>query len=145
MWRGRSHLSDSRGFTLIELMVVLLILGILALIALPSFIGQRAKGHDTEAQSTIRSAQMALRTYETDHDTFAATRADLEKIEPSISSASADFAISGTGTTFTLTERSASGTDFTLERDASGVITRTCSIPARGLCRAAADADGNRW
>ena len=61
MWRGRSHLSDSRGFTMVELLVVLLILGILALIALPSFIGQRAKAHDTEAQSTIRSAQMALR------------------------------------------------------------------------------------
>lgn len=130
---------------MVELLVVVLLLGIIALIALPSFLGQRPKAHDAEARAMIRAAQLALRTYETDHDTFNATRAALEAIEPAIGDASSGFAVSGTATTYRITEHSDSGTDFTLARDASGIVTRTCTSPGRGLCRAAPDADGNRW
>jgi type IV pilus assembly protein PilA len=136
---------DERGFTLVELLVILLLMGILAMIALPSFIGQRAKGQDTEAQTMIRTAQIALRTYETDRDTFAATRAQLEAIEPSLGEATADFSVSGTATTYTISEKSTSGTTFTLERDASAATKRTCSVPGHALCRSTADASGNRW
>jgi type IV pilus assembly protein PilA len=138
-------ITDDRGFTMVELLVVVLMVSILALIALPSFIGQRTKGHDAEAHAIIRTAQLAVRTYETDHDTFNATRADLEAIEPTIGEATGGFAVSGTATTYKITEHSASGTDFTLERDASGTITRSCTVHGRGLCKANADADGNRW
>jgi type IV pilus assembly protein PilA len=141
----RRPLTDDHGFTLVEILVVVLMVSILILIALPSFIGQRTKGHDVEAQATIRTAQMALRTYETDHDTFNATRAQLEAIEPAIRDATGDFDVSGTATTYEITEHSDSGTDFTLERDGSGVITRSCSAHGRGLCKANPDADGNRW
>jgi type IV pilus assembly protein PilA len=138
-------LKDARGFTMVELLVVILLVGILMMIALPSFIGQRPKGHDAEAQATIRTAQIALRTYEIDHDTFSATRADLEEIEPSLHGATTGFTVSGTASTFTITEHSASGTDFTLERAAGGTMKRTCTVPSRGLCRSTADAAGNRW
>ena len=89
----------------------------------------------------VRSAQIALRTYETDHDTFAATRADLERIEPSIGEAAGDFTVSGTATTFTISERSASGTLFTLQprrggpHDADLLDPRPRPLPVDGRRR----------
>jgi type IV pilus assembly protein PilA len=141
----RRSTNAEHGFTLVEVLVVVLLLGILLMIALPTFLGQRAKAEDSEAHAMIRNTQVALATYETDRDTFDATRAALEAIEPAIGEATAGFDVSGTTTTYTIREHSASGTDFTLTRRESGTITRTCTVPGRGLCKATPDADGNRW
>jgi type IV pilus assembly protein PilA len=141
----RSLIRDTRGFTLVELLVIVLMVGILAMIALPTFLGQRDKGYDVDAKTMVHTALVALETHETDNNTFNATRADLEAIEPTIGEASPGFSVSGTDTTFTITEHSVSGTDFTVTRDATGKQTRTCTVPARGLCRSGVDAEGNRW
>jgi len=132
---SRPSLTDARGFTLVELLVIVLILGILALIALPAFMTQRLKAQDADAQAMVRVVATALRAHELDKETFDATRDELEEIEPAISEGSADLDITGTDTTFSVTETSHSDTTFTLSRDAGGEITRTCSVAGRGLCR----------
>ena len=136
----RRSITDERGFTLVEVLVVVLMLAILAMIALPAFLGQRDKGQDTEAQSMVRTALVALRTYDTDHHTFDVEREDLERIEPAIGEATAHFDVDGTDTSFEITERSASGTEFTITRADDGTVTRTCGVPGHGLCD-----DDNTW
>ncbi|HEY5529884.1 MAG TPA: prepilin-type N-terminal cleavage/methylation domain-containing protein [Thermoleophilia bacterium] len=55
----RASERSRRGFTLIELLVVIIV-AILALIAIPTFLGQRQKAQDAAAKSLIRTAATAI-------------------------------------------------------------------------------------
>ena len=139
--RRARPLADVRGFTLVELLVVILLIGTAA-IALAALINQREKGYDTAAKTTVKTASTALVTHMLSADTFAVTTADLEAIEPTLADAR-NLHVSGGAETFEMSEDSASGTTFKLERDAAGDMTRTCSAPGAGLCHASPDAAGN--
>jgi type IV pilus assembly protein PilA len=133
-----------RGFTMVELLLCLLILAIMAAIALPAYLDQRAKGEDSEAKLTIRTTAIALQAHHSNEDTYAATIAELEAIEPSLKEA-IHLRVSGTGDTFEIRERSANGTEFTMSRSSTGTLTRDCSNHGYGLCRDAPNANGNFW
>ena len=83
------------GFTLTELAVAMLVIGILASVAVPSFLGSRNNAYDKEAQNSINLAiNAALVQYQNQGDFSDANSAqcgdssqlaaDLQKIEPNI-------------------------------------------------------------
>ena len=75
---------EERGFTLIELMVVVLIIAILIAIAIPTFLGARQRAQDRAAQSNVRNALTAEKTFFTDGQVYSETASDLTAIEPSL-------------------------------------------------------------
>jgi prepilin-type N-terminal cleavage/methylation domain-containing protein len=54
------------GFTLIELLVVMIIIGVLAAIAIPTFMSQRGKAHDSSTQSDVTNLGKEIATYYVD-------------------------------------------------------------------------------
>lgn len=129
------EMKDEDGFTLIELMVVVLIIAILIAIAIPTFLGLRARAQNRSAQSDLRNAMTAAKAFYTDADTYSGFNAARgAEIEPSLtwndSATSTVGAVSVRGvaaatattpSTVMLSTRSASGTIYCLA-DSGGVV-----------------------
>jgi type IV pilus assembly protein PilA len=126
----RKRMQDDKGFTLIELMVVVLIIAILIAIAIPTFLGLRERAQDRAAQSDLRNAMTAAKAFYTDDETYTGfVVATAEATEPSLNwvlgAPAVDTDQTGiddgtTGTTARFLRHSASGSFFCLQ-DVNGV------------------------
>jgi type IV pilus assembly protein PilA len=143
------RLTNSSGFTLVELLVVMLIIGILAAIGIASFLHQRAKGEDADAKVFVTTAQKAMLVWRSDHGDYgSATTPGLISIEPSLSRA-LNLVVTGDANSFTVSADSRAGArgggTFAIERDDDGTLRRTCTNAGTGACASAPDANGNSW
>jgi type IV pilus assembly protein PilA len=132
----RKRVQDEKGFTLIELLVVILIIAILAAVAIPTFLNQRGKAYDSNAQTMVKDMQTAEETYATNNNgSYTANLSDLVAIDPSIGDASAATANAPTGVSTTGYTVSATalntGDSFTIT-ETNGQETNTCTAGSGG-------------
>jgi len=139
---------SEKGFTLIEILVVILIIGILAAIALPAFLNQRSKAQDTEAKLAARTAQTALETLYTDEKSYAKPAgttsliAALRAIEPTLNEgvAATDLTVVGDASSYSVTVTQPSTASVFRIVSASGSVTRSCDTDGTKGCPA-----GGAW
>jgi type IV pilus assembly protein PilA len=131
----RERIQLEKGFSLIELLIVILLLGILATIALPNFLGEQAKGQDASAKSNARNVVSSVescfsetKSYE-DCDTLAELEAmdTTPGVELTDTTAQKKGAVSVTATadTYTIAGYSQSSNTFVMSKAPDGTFTRS--------------------
>ena len=128
------------GFTLIELMVVVLIIAILIAIAVPTFLGARQRAQDRASQTDLKNAYTNAKVIYSDNETFSDTNANLRTAlvaaEPSLTFTANAPAATATDTSvyvqvsdtahqgFLAARRSSSGTWFGLAATSGGTVSK---------------------
>ena len=76
----RKFFNNSRGFTLIELMVVIVFLGILAGLIVPRIMGRPVEAKQLKVKLTIESLETSLRLYKLDNGAYPSTEQGLDAL-----------------------------------------------------------------
>jgi type IV pilus assembly protein PilA len=149
--------SDEDGFTLIELMVVVLIIAILIAIAIPTFLGAQNRARDRGAQSDLRNGITAAKTIATDDAGLMTnvTVSSLTTAEGALSFAATGTAtaigvVNSTGdtpvgsTAVLLYKQSASNTWFGIKAGSDGKVSY-CKGAAASDVNTVAGCTGTKW
>ena len=134
----RSHhayIRAEKGFSLIELLIVIMILGILATIALPTFLGEQEKGYDADAKANTRNVVASVESCYTETKSYDTcdTLTELEATDTTpgvemtdvVTKKEGAVAISATAETYTVTAYSKSEETFEVAKLADGTFTRS--------------------
>lgn len=69
------------GFTMIETLIVIALIGLLVAIAIPQFFAYRAKGIDSQMKSDLKNAAVAMESYYADNQVYPTTVAALASVK----------------------------------------------------------------
>jgi len=127
---------DERGFSFIELLVVMIIVGVLAAIALPTFLGQDRKAQDAPAKSNARNLVSQVESCYADTSDYQGCDEASELRETGLALGAGDGQVhvaSASQSEYRIVARSVSGHVFTIEKTAAGT-TFSCSPAGSSGC-----------